>query len=193
VRLSKEQIEKLSERIFLVVYHSGYIVVFPDEAPSYQKLKDDIFKVVESHFKEQQSFFVLAFRELRENAVDHDESFWSKQVELAEKIARSKGQTTLDTPEVFDLLGEKIQKRLWNLDVVDLLVSEKRVANLVAKGLKRFQRQNDQINELIEQMVSNTHPEVQPYSREWCLAFDEVFDRLEKQAKDKLEAERLPN
>jgi hypothetical protein len=184
MKLSTEQLERLSERVFRALKQSGHLAfdTLVDE-----KAEDRVLDVIMSMLQDDARMEDRLSREA-ENLVNHQShiaraSGRSSEELIAEvkaRLAKSKRVTLGDGPERSDSLAERVVAALWKVDCVDFYSDDRKVQNCIARAIYRFRHEDDRIVDAVEKLVSKRTDE-EPYGLNWCGVFDRTM--LEVKAK----------
>jgi hypothetical protein len=188
MKLSTEQLERLSERVFKVLRlsdHVGFDLEVDERGE--ERALDAIMSVLEEDTKmedrlsreaerlvQQQQHIARASGKSLEDLVD----------EVKERLAKAKRVTLGDTPERSDLLAEKVFRAVWKLDGIDFFSDDQKVINCIARAIHRFRSDDDRLIDAVEKLASKRATNAEPYTAAWCIQFDKVHS----EAKAKLAA-----
>lgn len=189
MRLSSEQLERLGERILKVVRVSGHVEFDYADEKIEEKALEQIVNLLEDDARMEDRLSREAERLVQQQnqiAKSSGKSFEHLVEEVKLRLAKSKRVVLGDSPERADSLAEKIVKGLWKLDGVDFFSEDYKVQNCIARAIHRFRVEDDRIIDAVERIANKKSGE-EPYSHNWCLAFDkyygEVRHRIENQKK----------
>ncbi len=181
MRLSTEQLERLSDRVFRVLKASGHIGLdyIVDERVE-ERMLDTIMNILEDDSKtedrlsreadrlvQQQIHIAKASGKTHEELVD----------EVKSRLAKSKRVTLGDGPDRADELAEKVFKAICRVDAFDFFSEEHKVQNCIARAINRFRIEDDRIVDAVEKLVSRKVTD-EPYTGPWCLAYDKYFSEV---------------
>jgi hypothetical protein len=186
MKLSTEQLERLSERIFKVLKTSGHISldVEMDERIE-ERVVDTILSVLEEDSRTEDRLSREAERLVQQQS----------------HIAKSSGKTMEELVdevknrlERADTLAEKILRALWKLDGVDFFSEDFKIQNCMARAVYRFRMEDDKIIETVEKIVNKKTTD-EPYSSAWCQLFDKYANEVKQRLALKLQqdASSLPS
>jgi hypothetical protein len=199
MKLSSEQIERLSERVFKVLKASGHIELDMTDERVEEKVMEQIANMLEDDSRMEDRLSREAERLVQQQnqiAKSSGKSFEHLVNEVKARLAKSKRVVLGDTPERADSLAEKMTKSLWKMDGVDFFSEDFKVQNCIARAIYRFRLEDDRIIDAVEK-ITNKKCEEEPYSHSWCLAFDkylnEVRLRIENHKKTDESAGNMPN
>lgn len=183
MRLSTEQLERLSERVFRVLKASGHVGFdYSADERAEEKVLDTIMNVLEDDAKtedrlsreaerlvQQQSHIAKASGRSLEDLVD----------EVKSRLAKSKRVTLGDGPDRADMLAEKVFKAVWKVEGIDFFSEDNKCTNCIARAINRFRMEDDRIVDAVEKVLSRKTTE-EPYTAPWCLAYDKYFSELKQ-------------
>lgn len=184
MKLSSEQIERLSDRVYQVLNLSGY-VDFDNQVD--ERIEEKTADVINDVISEDSRTEDRLAREA-ERLVNHQsqiakssgKTFEALVEEVKVRLAKSKNFILGEAPERADFLAEKIFKQLWKMDGLDFFADDFKVINCIARAIHRFRIEDDRILEAAEKLTSKKTEEA-PYSHAWCLVFDRQYaDILKK-------------
>lgn len=178
MKLSSEQLERLSERVFNVIKNSGHIELDAslDERVE-DKVVDLINNILEDDSRTEDRLSREAERLVQQQnqiAKSSGKSFENLVEEVKTRLAKSKRVILGDVPERADALAEKMAKAMWKVDGVDFFSEDYKVQNCIARAVHRFRIEDDRIIEAVEKIVNKKSGEA-PYTHAWCLAFDKCY------------------
>ncbi len=189
MKLSSEQLERLSERVFKVLKNSGHIELDYSDERVEEKVLEQITNLLEDDTRMEDRLSREAERLVQQQnqiAKSSGKSFEHLVDEVKARLAKSKRVVLGDDPERADSLAEKIAKSLWKMDGVDFFSEDFKVQNCIARAINRFRVEDDRIIEAVEKIANKKSGE-EPYTHSWCIAFDkyhnEVRQRIENQKK----------
>ena len=190
MRLSTEQLERLSERVFQVLKASGH-VAFDYEADDKveEKVLESIMTSLEADTKTEERLARDAERLVtQQQQIARDSGKPMEQLisEVMERLAKSKKIVLGDGPERADNLAEKIFKSIWNIEGIDFFSDDRKIQNCIAHALYRFRHEDERILDAVENLVNHKISEP-PFSPPWCLQFDRFMNEL----RQKLETTKL--
>jgi len=192
MKLSTEQLERLAERVYLVVKNSGHVEI---ETDAEEKAISQINFVLEDDSRAEERLSREAERlvqQQNEIAKSSSKPFENLVHEVKSRLAKSKQVVLSDSPEKADTLAEKVTKALWKLDGVDFYSEDRKVQNCIARAIHRFRQEDDHILDAVEKIATKKSG-AEPYSQAWCLAFDkyynEVLQRIARQKGENAPAE----
>ncbi|MBX9703793.1 MAG: DUF507 family protein [Silvanigrellaceae bacterium] len=190
MKLSSEQIERLSERVFRVLKCSGHVGFdYDTDERIEEKTVEQIINVLEDDSRMEDRLTREAERLVQQQsqiARSSGKTFEELAEEVKARLAKSKRVNLGDTPERADYLAEKILKTIWKLDGIDFFSEDFKVQNCIARAIHRFRIEDYKLIEAVEKIVNKKTTE-EPYSHQWCLLFDryqnEIKQRIAAQAK----------
>lgn len=181
MKLSSDQIERLSERVFKVLKGSGHVSF--DYAVD-ERIEEHVVETIANALEDDSRMEDRLSREaerLVQNqaqiAKESGKSFEGLVEEVKIRLAKSKKILLGDGPEKADALGEKVFKAIWKVDGIDFFSEDQKVENCLARAIYRFRVEDDRIVESIERMVSRKSEE-EPYSPKWCVIYDRFFTEV---------------
>lgn len=191
IKLSIEQLERLAGRVFQVLKHADYVSFdYKTDDRVEDKVMNVILDVLVADSNMEDRLIREAERLVQQQnqiAKASGKSFDDLVEEVKSRLAKSKNVILDDTSDRSDALAEKITNALWKIDSVDFFVDNFKVQNCIARAIHRFRINDDLILEAVEKMTSKRCPDVEPYTHEWCIAFDknyhELLDRIAQQKK----------
>jgi hypothetical protein len=188
MKLSTEQIERLSERIFKVLKLSGHVSL---DSGAEENIEDRGVDVIHGVLEEDSRLEERLSRDAerlvqqqRHIAKASGKTIEELVSEVKKRLAKSKHIVLDDGPEKADMLAEKIFKNLWNLEGMDFYSEDYKVQNCIARAVYRFRIEDDRIVEVVEKIVSRK-TEDEPYSKKWC----QLYDKYLHEAQEKLAAQ----
>ena len=189
MRLSSEQLERLSERIFSVLKASGYVDFLYDEEPDLdERVVLEILKVLEDDSRMEDRLSREAERLVQQQgsiARSSTKSVEQLVEEVKLRLAKSKKVIIDDGPERADTVAELIFKKLWTIDALDFFEADRKVINSIAHAVYRFRNEDDRILDAVETLVNKKLPDATPYSKEWCIAFERYHSQVLKKIESK--------
>ena len=187
MKLSSDQIERLSERVFKVLKGSGHAGFdYETEERIEERVVETIANVLEEDSKMEDRLNREAERLVQQQAdiaKSSGKSFEDLVAEVKIRLAKSKKILLGDGPDKADSLGEKVYKALWKVDGIDFFSDDHKVENCLARAIHRFRVEDDRVVESIEKIVSRKSTE-EPYSAKWCV----IFDRYAAEVKARIAA-----
>jgi hypothetical protein len=191
IKLSTEQLERLSGRVFQVLKQSGYVSFdYQTDERVEEKVMNVILDVLVADSNMEDRLVREAERLVQQQnqiAKASGKSFDDLVDEVKTRLAKSKHMILDDTSERSDALAEKMTNALWKIDSVDFFVDNFKVQNCIARAIHRFRLNDDLILEAVEKITSKKSPDIEPYTHEWCISFDknynELLDRIAQQKK----------
>lgn len=178
MKLSSEQLERLSERVFNVIKNSGHIEL---DASIDERVEDKVIDLINNILEDDSRTEDRLSREAErlvqqqnQIAKSSGKSFENLVEEVKTRLAKSKRVILGDVPERADDLAEKMTKALWKVDGVDFFSEDYKVQNCLARAIHRFRIEDDRIIEAVEKIVNKKSGE-EPYTHAWCLAFDKCY------------------
>jgi len=183
MRLSTEQLERLSERIFKVLKASGHVGFdyTADEAVE-DRVIDSIMDVLEEDSKtedrlsreaerlvQQQSHIAKASGKSLDDLVD----------EVKSRLAKAKRVTLGDGPDRADTLAEKVFKAIWTVDGIDFFSEDLKVQNCIARAIYRFRHDDERMIDAVERLADRKTTE-ERYSAPWCVAYDRYLSEVKQ-------------
>ena len=199
MKLSSEQLERLSERVFKVLKCSGHIELDSTDERIEEKVIEQIVNMLEDDTRMEDRLSREAERLVQQQnqiAKSSGKSFEHLVNEVKARLAKSKRVVLGDTPDRADSLAEKITKALWKMDGVDFFSEDFKVQNCIARAINRFRVEDDRIIEAVDKIANKKSTE-EPYSHSWCIAFDkfhnEVRQRIENHKKTEEPPGSVPN
>lgn len=178
MRLSSEQLERLSERVFKVLKNSGHVEMDASVDERIEdKVTDQITNILEDDSRMEDRLSREAERLVQQQnhiAKSSGKSFENLVEEVKDRLAKSKRVILGDSPDRADALAEKIVKAIWKIDGVDFFSEDFKVQNCIARSIHRFRIEDDRIIEAVEKIVNKKSGE-EPYSHHWCIAFDKYY------------------
>lgn len=199
IKLSTEQLERLAGRVFQVLKQSEYVSFdYQTDDRVEDKVMNVILDVLVADSNMEDRLVREAERLVQQQnqiAKSSGKSFDDLVEEVKARLAKSKHMVLDDTSERSDALAEKMTNALWKIDSVDFFVDNFKVQNCIARAIYRFRMNDDLILEAVEKITSKKSPHAEPYSHEWCVAFDknyhELLDRIAQQKKSEDTAVKL--
>jgi hypothetical protein len=181
MKLSSEQLTRLSERIYKVLKCSGYVEFDHnlDERVE-DKVIDQIIDTLEDDSRMEDRLSREAERLVQSQnqiAKSSGKSFESLVEEVKLRLAKSKRVILTNDPERADSLAEKVVKAIWKLEGVDFFAEDFKVQNCIARAIYRFRMEDERLVEAVEKLVNKKTTE-EPYSHKWCLLFDKYFQEV---------------
>jgi len=181
MKLSTEQLERLSERVFKVLKASGHLMF---DARIDERIEDTVVDTILSVLEDDSKIEDRLSREA-ERLVHQQEQIAKasgrslddlvEQVKL--RLARSKKIILGDGPDRSDSLAEKIFKALWLLEGLDFVSEDVKIQNCIARALHRFRHEDERILNAVEKLVSRKTVD-EAYTPTWCIAFDRYFQEV---------------
>jgi hypothetical protein len=183
MKLSSEQLERLSERVFKVLKNSGYIGldIQADERIE-EKVCDAMLSVLEDDMRMEDKLAKEAERLVQQQsqiARSSGKTFEELVEEVKTRLAKSKRMVLGDGPDRADTLAEKVLRVIWKLEAVDFFAEDSKVQNCIARAIYRFRMEDDRVVDAVEKVV-NKRTKEEPYSAMWCLAYDKCFGELKQ-------------
>ena len=183
MRLSTEQLERLSERVFQVLKASGH-VAFDYEADEKveERVVEGIISALEDDAKLEERLSRDAERlvtQQQQIARASGKPMDQLISEVMERLAKSKKIVLGDGPERADNLAAKIFKVIWNIEGIDFFSDDRKVQNCIAHALFRFRHEDERIIDAVENLVNHKVSEP-PFSPQWCLQFDRFMAELKQ-------------
>lgn len=199
IKLSTEQLERLAGRVFQVLKQSEYVSFdYQTDDRVEDKVMNVILDVLVADSNMEDRLVREAERLVQQQnqiARSSGKSFDDLVEEVKARLAKSKHMVLDDTSERSDALAEKMTNALWKIESVDFFVDNFKVQNCIARAIYRFRMNDDLILEAVEKITSKKSPHAEPYSHEWCVAFDknyhELLDRIAQQKKSEDTAVKL--
>ncbi len=183
MKLSSEQIERLSDRVFQVLRISGYVDFDKNiDDRIEEKTLDVINDVLDEDSRTEDKLSREAERLVQSQsqiAKSSGKTFEALVEEVKIRLAKSKSFILGDVPERSDVLAEKIFKQLWKLDALDFFAEDFKVTNCMARAIHRFRIEDDRILEAVEKLASKKIDD-EPYSHSWCMVFDKQYAEVIK-------------
>lgn len=202
MRLSTEQLERLSERVFKVLKASGHVGFdYTADERVEERVLDGIMSVLEDDTKTEDRLSREAERLVQQQqhiAKNSGKSLEELVQEVKERLAKAKRVTLGDGPERSDLLAEKVFRSIWKVDGIDFFADDQKVINCIARAIHRFRHDDDRLIDAVEKIVGRRATEAEAYSPAWCLAYDKTFTEVRaklaaaNQAGKSLSEERVP-
>ena len=187
MKLSTEQLERLAERVYAVLKHSGHVEIEPEAE---EKALSQINFILEDDSRAEDRLSREAERlvqQQNEIAKSSSKPFESLVHEVKIRLAKSKQLVLSDDPEKADTLAEKIMKTLWKMDGVDFFSEDRKVQNCIARAIHRFRQEDDHILDAVAKIATKKSG-AEPYSQAWCQAFDKYYNEvLQRIARQKAE------
>lgn len=175
MKLSTDQIERLSERVFKVLKSSGHVAFdYQTDERVEERVVETIANVLEEDSKMEDRLSREAERLVQQQAdiaKASGKSFEDLVTEVKTRLAKSKKILLGDGPDKADSLGEKVYKAIWKVDGIDFFSEDQKIENCLARAIHRFRVEDDRVVESIEKIV-NRKSEDEPYSPKWCVLFD---------------------
>lgn len=183
MRLSTEQLERLSERVFKVLKASGHVGFdYTADENVETRVFDAIMDVLEEDAKtedrlsreaerlvQQQSHIAKASGKSLDDLVD----------EVKSRLAKAKRVTLGDGPDRADTLAEKVFKAIWSVEGIDFFSEDAKVRNCIARSIHRFRHDDERIIEEVEKWADRKTSE-ERYTASWCLAFDRYLTQVKQ-------------
>ncbi len=191
MKLSSEQLERLAERVFLVIKGSGHIELDYSDEKIEEKVLELITQMLEDDSRMEDRLAREAERLVQQQnqiAKSSGKSYESLVDEVKARLAKSKRIVLGDSPERSDALAEKIMKSLWKMDGIDFFSEDFKVQNCIARAIHRFRVEDDRIIDAVEK-VTNKKTSEEPYSSAWCLAFDRFHQEVRQRIQNQKNAE----
>ncbi|MEN9529787.1 MAG: hypothetical protein RI932_1660 [Pseudomonadota bacterium] len=183
MRLSTEQLQRLSERVFKVLKASGHVGfdysidetvedrvfesimdVLEDDAKTEDRLSREAERLVQ-----QQSHIAKASGKSVDDLVD----------EVKSRLAKAKRVTLGDGPDRADTLAEKVFKAIWNVDGIDFFSDDNKVQNCIARAIHRFRHDDERMIDTVERLADRKTNE-ERYTAPWCLAYDRYLSEVKQ-------------
>lgn len=192
MKLSSEQITRLSERVFKVLKCSGYAEfdVAADERVE-DKVMDQIADILEDDSRMEDRLSREAERLVQSQnqiAKSSGKSFENLVEEVKIRLAKSKRVVLDNDADRADDLAEKIVKSIWKIEGVDFFVEDFKVQNCIARAIHRFRLEDERLLEAVEKLVKKKSDE-EPYSHKWCLLFDKYFQEVRQRIESQKNSE----
>ncbi|MBM3381157.1 MAG: DUF507 family protein [Betaproteobacteria bacterium] len=183
MRLSTEQLQRLSERVFKVLKASGHVGfdystdetvedrvfesimdVLEDDAKTEDRLSREAERLVQ-----QQSHIAKASGKSLDDLVD----------EVKSRLAKAKRVTLGDGPDRADTLAEKVFKAIWNVEGIDFFSDDNKVQNCIARSIHRFRHDDERMIDAVERLADRKTNE-ERYTAPWCLAYDRYLSEVKQ-------------
>jgi hypothetical protein len=183
MRLSTEQLQRLSERVFKVLKASGHVGfdysidetvedrvfesimdVLEDDAKTEDRLSREAERLVQ-----QQSHIAKASGKSLDDLVD----------EVKSRLAKAKRVTLGDGPDRADTLAEKVFKAIWNVEGIDFFSDDTKVQNCIARAIHRFRHDDERMIDTVERLADRKTNE-ERYTAPWCLAYDRYLSEVKQ-------------
>jgi len=183
MRLSTEQLQRLSERVFKVLKASGHVGfdystdetvedrvfesimdVLEDDAKTEDRLSREAERLVQ-----QQSHIAKASGKSLDDLVD----------EVKSRLAKAKRVTLGDGPDRADTLAEKVFKAIWNVEGIDFFSDDNKVQNCIARSIHRFRHDDERMIAPVERLADRKTNE-ERYTAPWCLAYDRYLSEVKQ-------------
>jgi hypothetical protein len=182
MRLSTEQLERLSERVFKVLKGSGH-VGFDHSADERvdERVVDAMMSVLEDDSKTEDRLSREAERLVQQQqhiAKNSGKSLEDLVQEVKERLAKAKRVTLGDGPDRSDMLAEKVFRAIWKIDGIDFFSEDQKVINCIARAIHRFRQDDDRLLDAVEKIVSRRANDMEAYSNAWCLAYDKTLNEV---------------
>ncbi len=194
MKLSSEQLERLSERVFKVLKASGHIELDYSDERVEEKVLELIANMLEDDTRAEDRLSREAERLVQQQnqiAKSSGKSFEHLVDEVKARLAKSKKVVLGDDPERADSLAEKIVKSIWKMDGVDFFSEDYKVQNCIARAIHRFRVEDDRIIEAVEKIANKKSGE-EPYTHSWCLAFDKYHNEVRQRIESQKKADEAP-
>jgi hypothetical protein len=180
MRLSTEQLERLSERVFKVLKGSGHVGFdYQADERVEERVLDGIMSVLEDDTKTEDRLSREAERLVQQQqhiAKASGKSLEDLVTEVKDRLAKAKRVTLGDGPERSDLLAEKVFRSIWKVDGIDFFAEDQKVTNCIARAIHRFRHDDDRLLDAVEKIVTRrAGEEMEAYSPSWCIAYDKTF------------------
>ena len=189
MRLSVEQLERLSERVFQVLKASGHVGFdYHADEKVEERVLETIITALEEDAKTEDRLSREAERlvsQQQQIARASGKPMEQLVEEVKTRLAKSKKIVLGDGPERADSLAEKVFKAIWKVEGIDFFSEDTKVQNCVARSIYRFRREDDKLLDAVENLVNRKFPE-NPFSSQWCIH----FDRLMTELKHKIESSK---
>jgi len=179
MRLSTEQLERLSERVFKVLKASEYAGFdYTTDERVEERVLDAIMSVLEDDTKTEDRLAREAERLVQQQ--QHIAKASGKSVEdlvqeVKERLAKAKRVTLGDGPDRSDLLAEKVFRNVWKVEGIDFFAEDQRVTNCIARAIHRFRHDDDRLIDAVEKITTRRAGEVEPYTPAWCSLYDKAL------------------
>ena len=181
MKLSTEQIERLSDRIFRVLKASGHIGLdYTVDERAEDHAVEAIVNILDDDIKMEDRLSREADRLVSQQnqiAKSSGRSHEDLVNEVKMRLAKSKRVTLGEGPDRSDELAEKVFKSLCRIDAFDFFSEEQKVQNCIARAIHRFRIEDDRIVDAVEKVVGRRTTE-EPYTAAWCLAYDKCFTEV---------------
>lgn len=181
MKLSSEQLERLSERVYKVLKCSGYVEFDHDiDERVEDKVIDQIIDILEDDSRMEERLSREAERLVQgqnQIAKSSGKSFDQLIEEVKLRLAKSKRVILTDDPDRADSLAEKVVKAIWKIEGVDFFTEDFKIQNCIARAIHRFRVEDERLIEAVEKLVNKKTTE-EPYSHKWCLMFDKYFQEV---------------
>jgi hypothetical protein len=182
MRLSTEQLERLTERIFKVLKSSEHVGFdYSSDDRVEERVMDAIMSVLEDDTKTEDRLSREAERLVQQQqhiAKNSGKSLEDLVQEVKERLAKAKRVTLGDGPERSDLLAEKVFRAVWKIDGIDFFSEDQKVINCIARAVHRFRHDDDRLIDAVEKIATRRAVEAEAYSPAWCLAYDKAFTEV---------------
>ena len=183
MRLSTEQLERLSERVFKVLKSSGHVGFdYSADERVEERVLDGVMSVLEDDTKTEDRLSREAERLVQQQqhiAKASGKSLEDLVTEVKERLAKAKRVTLGDGPDRSDLLAEKVFRTIWKVDGIDFFAEDQKVINCIARAIHRFRHDDDRLIDAVEKIVSRRAVEgTEAYSPSWCIAYDKTFTEV---------------
>ncbi len=198
MRLSTEQLERLSERVTKVLLASGHAALdTPEDGATEARLVEVVMNVLEDDAKTEDRLSREAERLVSQARQLPRASGMADLVnEVKLRLAKAKRITLGDGPERADDLAEKVFRAIWQLDGIDFFSDDRRVRNCIGHAIYRFRMEDEKIVEAVEKLATKRAKE-DPYTAAWCAVYDkvlgEVRQKLAAAAQPSRRAEEIPH
>ncbi len=178
MKLSSNQLERVAERVFLVLNASGYIQVDTSvDERAEERVRDAIFNSLEDDSRAEDRLAREAERlvdQQREIASLSSRPREELVEEVKARLAKAKRVSLDDGPERADLIAEKMFRSLWRLDSLEFFAEDSKVQNCLARAIYRFRVEDDRIVDAIFRLVARKSTD-EPYTPKWCQSYDRYF------------------
>lgn len=183
MRLSTEQLERLSERVFKVLKLSGHVGFdYQTDERVEERVLDAMINVLEDDTRMEDRLSREAERLVQTQgdiARSSGKSLEALVDEVKIRLAKSKRVILGDGPERADTLAEKVYKAIWKVDGIDFFAEDQKIQNCIARALYRFRVEDDRLLDATEKIVARRTQE-EPYSSGWCLTFDKALVEIKQ-------------
>ncbi len=183
MRLSTEQLERLSERVFKVLKASGHVGFdYTADETVEDRVLDAIMDVLEEDAKTEDRLSREAERLVQQQshiAKASGKSLDDLVEEVKSRLAKAKRVTLGDGPDRADTLAEKVFKAVWNVEGIDFFSEDTKVQNCIARAIHRFRHDDERMIDAVERLADRKTNE-ERYTASWCLAFDRYLSEVKQ-------------